>query len=81
MLFGSKDEKRVGFQFSKEKLGKTSFSLIHSKNKQSGSIVARSFFRTFDIDSKKYQGKYVPKEIEDEEFGKIFIIELTLKEK
>ena len=73
-LFYDRDEGKIGFQFSKDKIGKTSFTLIHSKNKQSGSIIARSFFRTFDIDSKKYQGKYEPVEFTDPQHGQMFYI-------
>ena len=76
-LFYDESEKKVGFQFSKEKLGKSSFTLIHSNNKQSGSIIARSFFRSFEIDSKKYLGKYEPVEFEDAQHGKMFYIILT----
>lgn len=76
-LFYDKDERKVGFQFSKEKLGKSSFTLIHSDNRQSASIIARSFFRTFDIDKKKYQGKYEPIEFIDPQHGQMFYIVIS----
>lgn len=78
-LFYDKEDKKIGFQFSKERLAKSSFTLMHSNNKQSGSVIARSFFSNFEIDSNKYQGKYEPAEINDPQFGQMFFITLIEK--
>lgn len=82
-LFYDPTEQKVGFQFSKEKLGKSSFSIVTNKGngdkEQSGGVAARSFFKSFGIDCNKYSGKYEPVEFTDQQFGKMFYI--VLKEK
>ncbi|MFA5130953.1 MAG: hypothetical protein WC467_00850 [Patescibacteria group bacterium] len=70
---------RVGFQFTKERMGKSSFKIIFGYNRQTASIVVRSFFRSFEIDNKKYEGKYEPTEINDENYGIIYFIDLKEK--
>jgi len=73
------DRNRIGFQFTDDRVGKSSFTIIFGNNRQTASIVARSFFRGFEIDSKKYEGKYEPTEINDENFGTIYFIDLKEK--
>ena len=80
LFFDKEGEEKIGFQFSKEKSGKSSFTLIYSENRQSASAVCRSFFRTFGIEVKKYQGKYEPVEFTDPQHGKIFYIVLSKTE-
>lgn len=70
---------RVGFQFTKDRVGKSSFKIIFGNNRQTASIVARSFFRSFEINSKKYEGRYEPTEMNDENFGTIYFIDLKEK--
>jgi len=76
-LFFDPDENKVGFQFSKERIGRSSFSIIQSDQRKSGSVVAKSFLKTFDIDPKKYRGRYEPAEYDDPQHGKIFYIVLS----
>lgn len=41
-----------------------------------GYIGAQSFIGKFKIDQNKYAGRYIPKEIKDDNLGRIFVIEM-----
>ena len=80
-LFFDPDGGKIGFQFLKEKTAGSSFKIIKSSDNKSGSVGARSFFRTFNIDSHKYEGKYDPVEHDEPGYGKIFYIVLKSHDK
>jgi len=75
VLFYDSNLKAIGIQFTNDETESNKFSLIKS-DKYGASIVARSFFKVNDIDTKKYHGRYNWKIVEIENIGKLFVIEL-----
>ena len=80
ILSYDRDRKAIGFQFTNETTLRGTCKITHAKNKHSGSVVVRSFFRAHNIDHNMYVGKYTPKEYEDPKVGKLFYIILRQTE-
>jgi len=76
-LYYDKDARVVGIHFLKSKED-GSFKVIRhgTENRESASFVARSFFKSYGLNVSKIRGRYVPKTINQEGIGKIFLIEL-----
>jgi len=79
VIYFDEKNKGVGFYFTNDEQEKHKFSLIKSKQGYGGSVVATSFFKTYNLDPQKYRGKYkwVKKIIPN--IGKLFIINLKDK--
>lgn len=75
VLFYDKEARAVGIQFTNDEQEPHKFSIIKS-DKYGASLVAQSFFKLNDIDTKKYHGRYNWKKVELDNIGKIFVIEL-----
>lgn len=77
-LFFDREKTAVGFKFVNEKEN----GLIKVQFYKAGGayINAKPFLIKFDIDQKKYAGKYIPKEVELPGQGKVFVIELKEKD-
>ena len=75
-LFWDKENMAVGLHFTNDEDEKNKFSIIHSQKGYGGSLVARSFFKSYNINPKKYHGRYQWKKIKLENVGTIFVIEL-----
>lgn len=72
-LFYDDAKKAVAFKFVKEKEpGMISLKL----REKGGYISAQSFIGRFKIDQAKYAGRYEPKEVTDDTFGPMYVIEL-----
>ena len=80
VLYYDPEEKSVGFYFSNDETEKYKFSIIKSKQGYGGSIVATSFFKTYNIDPKKYRGRYEWGKRNLPEIGEIFVIKLKERE-
>ncbi|RJR31396.1 hypothetical protein C4569_02115 [Candidatus Parcubacteria bacterium] len=76
----SDDGIKIAFKFVRNQ-GDSAFKLIENKGTNSRSIVARSFFTTFlkDVNIDEFKNKYVPEMVNDDEFGKLFVIKLIKK--
>lgn len=76
VLYYDVEQKAIGMQFtnSEEELHK--FSILKSNKGYGGSIVATSFFKTYDLDPKLYKGKYLWTKVNQENIGEIFVIQL-----
>lgn len=72
------DEKKVavGLQFVRDNNAEGGFKLIHGNNKTTGSVSARSFVKTNNLNNPKYFGRKVPKKI-DYQGSEIFVIDLV----
>ena len=79
LLYNDKDD-AIGFMFSKDRI-KGTFKMTHSDRNTSAGVVCRSFFTSNKIDDriKNLVGHYEPKEINSQELGKIFYIDLREK--
>ncbi len=77
-MFFDKEKKAVAFVFLKTE--ENGMVKIKSRGEQGGGYVnAKSFFAKYlmhGIDYKKMSGKYDPTEIENSQYGKMYIIEL-----
>jgi hypothetical protein len=80
VLFYDVNNKAVGIHFTNSTEEKHKFSIIKSKQGYGGSIVATSFFMTYNIDSKLYRGKYNWEKKNQTGIGVIYIIVLKEKE-
>lgn len=58
VLYWDDDNRAIGIKFTNEEGEKSKFTIIHSKVGYGGSVVARSFFKTYGIDPKVYHGRY-----------------------
>lgn len=75
VLYFDKQSKAIGIQFINNEEEPNKFTIIKS-DKYGASIVAQSFFKVNNIDTKKYHGRYNWKTIDQENVGKLFVIEL-----
>ncbi len=77
-LFFDKEKMAVGFKFLKK--SEEGMMKIKMAPKQGGGhISAQAFLIKFDLESKKYSGKYTPKEDPLPNGDKMFVIELKQK--
>ncbi len=73
-MYYDQNKKAVAFKFIKTKEdGMVSVKL----REKGGYIGAQSFIGKYQIDQKKYAGRYTPKEIKDDNLGRLFVIELS----
>ena len=79
VLYYDPEKKAVGIEFTKDNSAEGSFALIHGNKGTTGSISARSFIVTHDLNKPEYFGKKVPKKI-DYQGSEIFVIYLIGKE-
>ncbi len=76
VLYYDEKNKGVGFQFSNDEQEKHKFTLIKSKQGYGGSAVATSFFKIYNLEPKRYKGRYKWKKKNIPGIGKLFIINL-----
>lgn len=81
VLFYDEAQKVVGIQFINDEAEKSKFTIIRSKaSSAGGAIIARSFFKTYNIDTLKYSGRYEYKKENIEGIvGQVFVIQLKEK--
>ena len=80
VLYFDTDQKALGLQFSNDEAERNKFSILHSHSGYGGSIVARSFFKTYGIDPNKYYGRYQWKIELQENIGNLYVINLKERE-
>lgn len=78
-LFWDSENKAIGINFTNDENEKNKFKVIHSKIGYGGSIVMRSFFRSYNIDPKLYHGRYEWEKYPLENTGDVFVIKLKEK--
>lgn len=81
VLFFDDVKKAIGINFTNDDVKKNKFTIIKSKSGFGGSVVVRSFFKTFDIDPAIYHGRYDFEKVNQEGFGEIFVINLKENKK
>ena len=81
VLFWDEKNKAVGIYFTNNEKEENRFSITHSKAGYGGSVVARSFFRTYNIDPQVCHGRYAWEKYNLEGVGEIFTIQLKEKSK
>lgn len=74
-LFYDKEKKAVAFKFS-NKIEEGMLKIKMAPKQGGGHISANSFLIKFDLDAKKYKGRYTPEEIEMPNVGKVYVIQL-----
>jgi hypothetical protein len=74
-IFYDQEKNAVAFKFS-DKVEDGMLKVKLAPNQGGGYISAKEFLIKFDIDSKKFKGKYTPAQIDMPNIGKVFIIEL-----
>ncbi|OGK29058.1 hypothetical protein A3B50_00720 [Candidatus Roizmanbacteria bacterium RIFCSPLOWO2_01_FULL_40_42] len=80
-LFFDKSQKALGIKFSNDDSEKkSSFKINPSEHGYGANIIARSFFKTYNLDTLLYYGKY-PYEIDESnaEIGNLYVIKLKEK--
>jgi len=76
VFYFDKNNFAIGIHFTNNEEEKNKFSIIHSKIGYGGSVVARSFFKSCNIDSEIHHGRYEWKKESVEEIGDIYIVKL-----
>ena len=79
VVFYDKEKNAIGINFTNSEEEKSKFTIIRSNKGYGGQIVARSFFKSNNIDPKKYKGRYIWEKTQIESVGEIFVI--LLKER
>ena len=69
--------KAVAFKFIKTK--EDGMMLLKMIRPRGAYISGRSFIGKYKIDQAKYAGRYEPREVKDDSFGKLYVIELKEK--
>ena len=77
-IFYDQAQNAVAFKFY-DKFEEGMLKVKMAANQGGGHINANAFLIKFDIDAKKYKGKYSPTEIDMPNIGKVFVIELKEK--
>ncbi len=77
MLFYDENNKAVGFQFTNDEEEGHKFTLIKSKQGYGAAIVATSFFKTYELEPKKYKGRYAWEKKNYEGIGELYVIRLV----
>ncbi|HRY59778.1 MAG TPA: hypothetical protein P5096_00095 [Patescibacteria group bacterium] len=80
VLFWDEGSKAIGIQFTNSETEKNKFSILHSKQGYGGSVVARSFFRSNNIDPKEFHGRYKWEKYDMPEVGEVYVVNLKKKE-
>lgn len=80
VLYFDEEKVAVGLQFVNDSNAEGGFKLVHGNNKTTGSVSARSFVKTHNLNIPKYFGRKVPKKI-DYQGSEIFVIDLIDREK
>jgi hypothetical protein len=75
ILFWDKENNVIGIHFSNEESEKDKFKIVHNK-KYGGQILAKSFFKSLNIDSEKFRGRYDYELKSYDGIGKVYIINL-----
>lgn len=76
VLYYDETKKAVGFHFTSDDAEPHKFSIIRSKKQYGGSVVASSFFATYNIDPNLYHGRYEYEKKEYPDIGLIYSIVL-----
>lgn len=77
VLYYDEVQKALGVHFTNDENEKNKFKIIHSKLGYGGNIIARSLFKSLDIDPKLYYGRYEWEKYPLEGVGEVFAIKLT----
>lgn len=77
VLYYDEKNKVIGFLFTNSEEEGHKYTLIKSKQGYGASIVATSFFRTYNLDSKKYRGRYDWEKRNLEGVGELYVIRLV----
>ena len=80
ILYWDGGNKAIGIKFTNEESEKSKFTIIHSKIGYGGSVVARSFFKMYEIDPKVYHGRYDWEKQNIEGVGEVYAIKIEKKE-
>ncbi|MEK7096608.1 MAG: hypothetical protein AAB881_01510 [Patescibacteria group bacterium] len=75
VLYYDKETNAIGINFTNDENEKNGFSIVKSE-KYGGNIVSRSFFKAHNIDTEKYHNRYNWRIYEQENAGKLYVIEL-----
>lgn len=78
ILYWDADSKTIGIKFSSEGSDKSNFKILKSSHGYGGHIGAKSFFKSYGIDTHKFNGRYVWQKHEEPGIGELFAV--TLKE-
>ena len=81
ILYWDGGNKAIGIKFTNEESEKSKFTIIHSKIGYGGSVVARSFFKMYEIDPKVYHGRYDWEKQNIEGVGEVYAIKIEKKER
>jgi hypothetical protein len=80
VLYWDGGNKAVGIKFTNDENEKSKFTIIHSKIGYGGSVVARSFFKLYEIDPKVYHGRYDWEKQNIEGVGEVYAIKIESRE-
>jgi len=79
-LYYDKEDAKIGIKLL-ENESDFSFKLKKRPEQKGAYFGAKSFLQSYSIDPKTYSGRYMPEEVEDKDFGKLFVIKLMSNQK
>lgn len=77
-FFFDRDLNRIGIKLLEEPT-ETSFALKARPESKGAILTTKSFMDAYAIDAKRYAGRYNVQEVDDEKFGKLFVVDLNSK--
>lgn len=76
LLFWDAGNRAIGIHFTNNEKEENTVKIIHSTKGYGGSVLARSFFRTYGIDPQKNRGRYEWEKYNLTGTGEVFVIKL-----
>lgn len=80
VLFYDRIQNAIACKFTNDEQEKSKFNILKSRLEFGASIIAKSFFKTYDLDPKQYRGKYPYEKQVIEGIGEVFIIKINKKQ-
>lgn len=78
VLYYDEQQKAIGIKFTNDEAEKNKFTIVTNPN-YGGGVIARSFFRSNNIDTKNYYGRYEWEKDNQGEMGELYVIKLSEK--
>ena len=79
VMFFDKENNAVGIGLTNNDAEKNKFKIVHNKKSSGATVSIKSFFKNNNIDSRVYKGRYVWKKEDVENFGSVYVLNLSDK--
>lgn len=81
VLYYDKSQNTIGIKFTNNSLDQNKLKILKSNNVNGGTIVAKGFFKTYEIEPKEYSNKYNVEKYTDPAEGEMYVFTLKKLDK